>query len=183
MGNLTLVLGGARSGKSRYAQEIAEKEATGGTVLYIATGEPIDEEMEARIARHKQDRPAHWQTIEEPLAVGNILRHESEARVILIDCLTLFVTNHLLGQGDRAHCETESPNEPGAQAAVVDLIESAKACMANVIIVSNEVGMGLVPATPLGRVFRDVAGRANQLVAAAADRVVFMVAGLPMTIK
>lgn len=183
MGHLTFILGGARSGKSRYAQELAEKEAPDSTVLYIATGEPVDEEMEARIARHKQDRPKHWRTVEEPLAASRVVREESEAKIILIDCLTLFITNHFLGEGDRAHCETRNQDEAAAEAAVKDLIDAAKCCPASVVIVSNEVGMSLVPTTPLGRAFRDVAGRANQQVAAEANRVVFMVAGLPMIVK
>ena len=183
MAHLTFILGGARSGKSRHAQEIAEKHAGGDSVLFVATAQACDSEMQQRIARHRQDRPAHWRTIEEPLRAAAILCENPGAGVVLIDCLTLFVTNHLLAQGDAAHCEAETWDEAGAESAVEDLIAKAKEHPGHVIIVSNEVGLGLVPSTPLGRAFRDVAGRANQQAALAADTVLFMVAGLPMKVK
>ena len=183
MSRLTLILGGARSGKSRYAQELAAGEAAGRPVLFVATAQAGDEEMTARIARHQADRPAHWRTAEEPLDVAGLLRRERDAPVVLIDCLTFFVTNHLLRSGEAAHCEADVWDEAGTEAAVADLLLAAQECEARVIIVSNEVGLGLVPETALGRVWRDVAGRANQAAAQAAEAVLFLVAGLPLRVK
>ncbi|MEO7715095.1 MAG: bifunctional adenosylcobinamide kinase/adenosylcobinamide-phosphate guanylyltransferase [Capsulimonas sp.] len=183
MSNLTLILGGARSGKSRYGQELATLEAQGRPVVYIATAQAGDDEMRDRIARHRQDRPAEWRTVEEPLDVVGVLKRETDAGVILLDCLTFFVVNHMLSSGDPATCESDVWDAEGAEAAVRELARVAQEVSPTVIVVSNEVGMGLVPETPLGRVFRDVAGRANQETAAAATRVRFMVAGIPMAVK
>jgi adenosylcobinamide kinase/adenosylcobinamide-phosphate guanylyltransferase len=183
MSNLTLILGGARSGKSRYGQELAALEAQGRPVVYVATAQAGDDEMRDRIARHRQDRPAEWRTVEEPLDVGGVLKRETDAGVILLDCLTFFVVNHMLRAGDAATCESDVWDAEGAEAAVRELARIAQEVSPTVIVVSNEVGMGLVPETPLGRVFRDVAGRANQETAAAATRVRFMVAGIPMVVK
>jgi len=181
--SFTLILGGARSGKSRHAQTLAERAADGRPVLFVATAQAGDDEMAARIARHRSDRPAHWRTIEEPLDVAGVLRRERDAAVILIDCLTFFVTNHMLRAGDAAHCDADVWDEAGAGAAVSDLLNAARQSPALVLLVSNEVGMGMVPGTALGRAWRDAAGRANQSAAAAADEVVFLVAGLPLRVK
>jgi adenosylcobinamide kinase/adenosylcobinamide-phosphate guanylyltransferase len=183
MGSLTLIIGGARSGKSRAAQELAARLAAGRPVAYIATAEAGDDEMRERIARHRQSRPANWMTIEEPRRVTEALRRCDTAAVILIDCLTLYITNHLLDLPDGPYGHGDGWDVERAEAAIVTLIQVAQSVPADVIVVSNEVGLGLVPETPLGRVFRDVAGRANQAMAAAADRVVFMVAGLPSYLK
>ena len=183
MSHLTFVIGGARSGKSRYAQELAEKSAQGRPVVFLATAQAGDAEMEERIARHKSDRPAHWRTVEEPLEAADVLRGEADAAVIVVDCLTFFVTNHLLRSGDASQCDAEIWDEAGTEAAVIDLLAAARESAAPVILVSNEVGLGLVPETALGRLWRDVAGRANQSAAAAADEVILMVAGLPLRIK
>ena len=183
MSRLTLVLGGARSGKSRHAQEMAARVAEGRPVVFVATAQAGDAEMETRIARHQADRPAQWRTVEEPLEVADVLRRETDAAVILIDCLTFFVTNHLLKSGNAAHCDAEVWDEPGTEFAVAEMLKAAQEVSAQVILVSNEVGLGLVPETPLGRVWRDVAGRANQQAASAAEEVVFLVAGLPLRVK
>jgi len=188
MANLTLILGGARSGKSRYAQEHAAKLAVDAPVTYIATAQAGDDEMHDRIRRHKADRPSHWITVEEPLNVAESIRRITAAPrdrrpVVLLDCLTFFVVNHMLREGDAATCDTETWDVDGAEMAVNALISAIADVDAEVVIVSNEVGMGLVPETALGRAFRDCAGRANQTVAAAADTVLFMVAGIPMTVK
>lgn len=183
MSQLTFVLGGARSGKSRHAQELAVAEAGDRPVLFVATAQAGDDEMRQRIARHQQDRPAHWRTVEEPLAVADVLRRETDAGVILIDCLTFFVTSHLLRSGDAAQCEADAWDVAGTERAVAELIEAAQSVSPKVILVSNEVGLGLVPETALGRVWRDVAGRANQQAAAGAKRVLFLMAGLPLTVK
>jgi adenosylcobinamide kinase / adenosylcobinamide-phosphate guanylyltransferase len=179
VGKLILVLGGARSGKSTFAQSLAH-ELAGPDVLFVATAEAGDEEMRARIAVHRRDRPAGWRTLEAPLGVGQSLATEAGARVVLIDCLTLLVSNVMLAQGEEA-----DPDQ--AETAVLAEVEAIwNACsqsQATYIVVSNEVGLGLVPAYPLGRLYRDLLGRANQLLAARADTVYFMLAGLPMALK
>jgi|GEM_PF-1700851 len=120
--SLTLILGGARAGKSRHGQERAERAADGRPVLFVATATAGDGEMAARIARHQEGRPAHWRTIEEPLDVAGVLRRERDAGVILVDCLTFFVTNHMLRAGDAAHCDADVWDEAGAEAAVADAL-------------------------------------------------------------
>ncbi|HEY1796562.1 MAG TPA: bifunctional adenosylcobinamide kinase/adenosylcobinamide-phosphate guanylyltransferase [Stellaceae bacterium] len=165
----TLVLGGARSGKSRYAECLIEGAAMSGT--YCATAEAGDAEMAERIAAHRARRGAFWRTVEAPLAPAEAIRAESRAeRPILIDCLTLWLTNVMLA---RREIEAEA-------AALVAALREAEG---PVVLVANEVGLGLVPETPLGRRFRDEAGRLNQEIAALADRVVFMAAGLPLVLK
>lgn len=175
---LILILGGARSGKSSYAEKLAAE--LGQFVLYIATAEAGDAEMAARIAKHRRERPATWQTLEAPVGVGAALAQlDARPNVLLLDCLTLLVTNLLLAHEDK------SPEEIDAlvQAEVEAIVAAQRALQAPLVVVSNEVGLGLVPPYPLGRIYRDVLGRANQRLAAAADRVLFMVAGLPMVVK
>ena len=180
MGRLLLVLGGARSGKSAYAQRLAQK-LGGDDVLFVATAEAWDEDMAQRIARHRQERPAAWQTLETPRHVGQtIVPHLHDTTVVLIDCLTLLVSNTLL------HCGA-SPDPTAAEAAVQEevaaLVQTCQTSAATCIVVSNEVGLGLVPDNPLGRLYRDLLGRANQTLAARAEAVYFMVAGLPVDVK
>jgi len=166
----TLVLGGARSGKSHYAEKLVEVYGQG---LYLATAEMNDEddEMAARISRHQERRGKIWQTIEEPVGVTNIINTESRAdRPILVDCLTLWLSNLMFGNYD---LETET----------VALTGALRQSNGPVVLVSNEVGLGIVPDNTLAREFRDCAGRLNQVVAAASDRVIFMAAGLPMIMK
>ncbi|MDX2073266.1 MAG: bifunctional adenosylcobinamide kinase/adenosylcobinamide-phosphate guanylyltransferase [Alphaproteobacteria bacterium] len=167
---ITLVLGGARSGKSRYAEELA---AQGGKPkLYIATSERLDAEMSERIARHQQDRAAAgWQTIEEPLAIAALLADNRFAgHSVLVDCLTLWLGNVLHYKRDvTAHSRA--------------LVMALAASKADVVLVSNEVGGGIVPDSALAREFRDAAGILHQQVAKIAGRVVLMVAGLPVNIK
>jgi adenosylcobinamide kinase / adenosylcobinamide-phosphate guanylyltransferase len=166
---VTLVLGGARSGKSRYAETLIEAAADSG--LYLATGEAGDDEMRERIRHHRARRGPRWTTIEEPLEIGPPLRREARAsRPILVDCLTLWLAN-LLDAGREA--------EPACAA----LVEIAAALDGPVVFVANEVGLGIVPDNPLARAFRDHAGRLNQAIAARADRVVFVATGLPLTLK
>ncbi len=176
--SLTLILGGARSGKSDYAEKLAAQ--MGRHVLYIATAEIGDDEMAQRVAAHRQARPADWQTLESPRHVGAVLAEiESAPEALLLDCLTLLTSNILLAM--------ENEPQPAIEAAVqaeLDAILTAQARLdAPLIVVSNEVGLGLVPPYPLGRIYRDVLGRANQYLAARAQRVIFMVAGLPMIVK
>lgn len=194
---LTLITGGARSGKSTFAEKLAKqlaseraeltrRPASDGEVLYIATAIPFDEEMRDRVRRHKAQRPASWRTVEQYTGLAKVLQDAAEP-VILLDCLTVMLSNILFASG----LDEDNP-APDAVAAVEQTIrlelESMLEAIAGlpgkeVIIVTNELGMGLVPAYPLGRVFRDIAGRANQLVAAASERVYLVVSGIPVPIK
>jgi len=181
---LVLVLGGARSGKSSYAEKRAAELAGEGSVLYVATAQAHDEEMAQRISAHRAARPPTWRTLEEalrvPQAVAAALAREDIA-VVLVDCLTLWASNLLLRNGD------DTPDaalaEADAFAALDALLAVHAASHAATIVVSNEVGMGLVPPYALGRVYRDLLGRLNARLAVQADEVVLMVAGLPLTIK
>jgi adenosylcobinamide kinase/adenosylcobinamide-phosphate guanylyltransferase len=166
---ITLVLGGARSGKSRFAEALVAGAAASGT--YIATAEAGDDEMTARIAEHRARRGTFWRTVETPLALAPAIRaHGDPARPILVDCLTLWLSN-LLCAGRVVEHESEG------------LLAALRDAAGPIVLVANEIGLGLVPATPLGRQFRDAAGRLNQEVAALADRVVFVAAGLPLVLK
>lgn len=170
---IELVLGGARSGKSRHASERAA--ASGLPVIYVATAQGLDAEMSARIAQHKQERPAGWKTVEAPLDLPRaLIALVRPGRCVLVDCLTLWLTNVMLAAGPdtaRLHGEIDA------------LLGALGRVQGRVILVSNEVGMGLVPDTPLGRAFRDEQGRLNQKVAALSRRVVFIAAGLPLLLK
>lgn len=178
----TLVLGGARSGKSLYAENLARQ--SGKEVVYIATAHAGDSEMAQRIAHHRTQRPADWLTVEEPLHLAAIIRSTASAqRVLLIDCLTLWLTNLLFSE--RADYpdvgEIALPATFHQQRAA--LLEALSTCSSDVILVSNEVGMGIVPFGAVSRCFADEAGRLNQAVAAICDRAVFVAAGLPLVLK
>ncbi|MBI1882218.1 MAG: bifunctional adenosylcobinamide kinase/adenosylcobinamide-phosphate guanylyltransferase [Chloroflexi bacterium] len=178
MPQLILILGGACSGKSDYAERLATE--LGQRVLYIATAEIRDEEMAQRIAAHRSTRPAAWQTLEAPRHVGAALSElQDPPEALLLDCLTLLVSNILL----ILEAEPQPVVEAAVQAELEAILTAQARLGAPLIVVSNEVGLGLVPPYPLGRVYRDVLGRANQYLAARANRVIFMVAGLPMTVK
>ncbi len=166
---LTLVLGGARSGTSAYAESLVE--AAPGDAVYIATGVAGDAEMAARIEAHRARRGARWRTVEEPLdLVGALAREAVEGRVTLVDCLTLWLAN-LMAAG------LDPVAEQGR------LVGALGEFAAPVVVVANEVGLGIVPENALAREFRDHAGRLNQAVAGVAERVVFVAAGLPLTLK
>lgn len=179
---LVLVLGGARSGKSRFAEELAA--GFGSPVIYVATAAAGDEEMARRIARHRLRRPPEWQTVEEGFALEEVVRRYGQhPSTILVDCLTGWVSNLLLAEDlPRPGCTPEEKEGYILQRAA-DLAAAAAALPAKVIAVAGEVGMGLVPAYPLGRAFRDVAGEVNQLMARHAEQVFLVVAGLPVEIK
>jgi adenosylcobinamide kinase/adenosylcobinamide-phosphate guanylyltransferase len=164
-----LVLGGARSGKSRYAESLALH--SGQEKVYLATAEARDEEMRTRVSDHKQRRGEDWTTVEAPMDLTKALHaHARSERAVVVDCLTLWLSNLMLGGGD-----TESAGE--------DLARLVPDLPGTVILVSNEVGSGIVPDNELGRRFRDAQGRLNQIMASACDSVVLVVAGLPMILK
>ncbi len=180
---IELIVGGARSGKSMLAEQRAK--ASGLSVTYIATGEPGDEEMAQRIFHHQQRRPAHWRVMEEPLHLGALLCREASAdRFILVDCLTLWLTN-LLCKG-KAMAQTEA-GEVVDCALLKDemtaLLDSLPHLPGHILLVSNEVGMGVVPWGAINRLFVDEQGRLNQRVAQLADRVTLVTAGLPLELK
>jgi len=173
---IIFLLGGARSGKSTFAQELASK--LGSKVLFLATGEALDDEMQARIEEHKRNRPKNWRTVEAHRHSGRALKEQiSDAEVVIIDCLTLLVSNVL---GDKMNY---SEVEKKVMAEIKELITIINASRASFIIVSNEVGLGLVPDNKLGRIYRDLLGKANQLIAQRADQVYLMTAGIPLKIK
>lgn len=166
-----LILGGARSGKSRLAEGLATQ--SGLAVTYIATSQALDGEMAARIAHHRERRPAHWGLIEEPLALAQVLQeHAAPQRCLLVDCLTLWLTN-LLMQDDARRLTAERDA----------LLEALPRLPGRIILVSNETGLGVVPLGELSRRYVDEAGWLHQALAARCQRVVFTVAGLPMVLK
>lgn len=168
---LTFVLGGARSGKSGYARREAEDAAArGARLVMIATAEALDAEMGERIARHRAERAPAWTTMEAPRALEAALAALGAADVAVVDCLTLWLTNLMLDDADLG-------------ARVAGLVAAMAACPARLFVVSNEVGQGIVPDNALARRFRDEAGWMHQAVAAAADRVILVSAGLPLVLK
>ena len=165
---LTLVVGGARSGKSAFAERLIT--ASARPRRYIATAEAWDDEMRDRIARHLRDRGADWATVEAPLALAAALADARPGEAVLVDCATLWLTNHLLADSDLA-------------AETTRLLDALAASPAPVVIVTNETGWGIVPENALARRFRDEQGRLNQRLAAGAELVVTVIAGLPMVLK
>ena len=191
MGKLTLLLGGARSGKSSFAEKRA-MEIGGEKVLYVATSEIKDEEMEERVIKHRADRPSAWETVEAPRNVAQAIRQvRSDASVILLDCMTFLVANHLMEAAAPEDNPFDEPSADPFDAKIeADVIAEVEALIAYVqeadvelLVVSNEVGLGLVPSYELGRAYRDVLGRANQILARNADEVLLLVAGIPMKVK
>lgn len=181
---LTLLLGGVRSGKSARAVTIAADQQGSGRVLFVATAEALDDEMRARIRAHRRERPPAWDTLESPLALAAELdRAIAEQRapyaVIVIDCLTLWVSNVLLSLSD----DEDADGIISTRVAELLDVRTRTSGGTHWIVVSNEVGLGVVPPTSLGRRYRDLLGRANQMVAAAADDVTLMVAGLELALK
>jgi adenosylcobinamide kinase/adenosylcobinamide-phosphate guanylyltransferase len=173
LNKITFIIGGCRSGKSKYALDTAQQ-MPGGKRIFIATCLPKDDEMKQRIARHQEQRSQTWTTVEEPVHLHEaITKFSPKATVILVDCLTLWVTNIML----------EAGNEKKIEGHVSKLIHALAAADCPVILVSNEVGTGIVPENKLARQFRDVMGQVNQDVAHYANEVVWMVAGIPVTVK
>ncbi|MFP4258224.1 MAG: bifunctional adenosylcobinamide kinase/adenosylcobinamide-phosphate guanylyltransferase [Desulfovermiculus sp.] len=173
MPDIALILGGCRSGKSRQALELAEQSGL-AIKVFLATCQAHDVEMQDRISRHQQERGAEWITVEEPLHVPDVLQRKNGAStLILLDCLTLWVSNLMMHNAD----------DTWVQAQFVRLDEALQGSSGPVVVVSNEVGLGVVPDNPMARRFRDLVGWLNQQVAARANRVVWMVAGVPLQVK
>lgn len=179
MARIVLVTGGARSGKSTYARRVGE--ALAGPRALVATCPLIDDqEMLSRIRKHRSERdPRHWDTLEEPLALGRVLREAGDYRVLLVDCLTLWV-NNLMYEAEKKGGEV---SEEEMEERCRDLLAACADRRGTVIFVTNEVGMGIVPENALARRFRDLAGRCNQVMAAGADEVTLMVSGIPLRLK
>ncbi len=183
MAKIILITGGARSGKSKFAQELAIK--SGEPVLFVATAEAGDEEMRERIEEHKKARPATWETLEVTTHVGGqIAQKAGQVKTVVVDCITLLVNNIFLkycqpdGEGiDAARVEKE------IMAEIAELAGCIGQVPASFIIVTNEVGLGIVPANKMGRLYRDFLGRANQVLTKCADEVYLMVSGIPLPIK
>ena len=172
---LIFIIGGARSGKSSLAESLASQYEH---VLFVATAEALDEDMERRIAQHKLSRPSDWSTLEEPIKLASSLHgNAGNYEVCLVDCLTVWVSNMLL------KLEESSVAEKVILSELESLLEAYEYSSATWIVVSNEVGLGVVPPTSLGRRYRDALGRVNQAVAAKADKVYFMAAGLALELK
>jgi adenosylcobinamide kinase / adenosylcobinamide-phosphate guanylyltransferase len=185
MSKLTLITGGARSGKSSFAELLASH--LNLTVVYIATAQVYDDEMALRVKKHREQRPSHWHLVEEPLDISSILKqYENEKVVLLLDCVTLWLTNLLLSESSE-----ESKNDPFVsdtrEQRILDQVrlvaQQATEISPQVILVTNEVGQGIVPDNPLSRSYRDLAGKANQILARFADQVYFVVAGYPFEVK
>ncbi len=176
---LILILGGARAGKSSCALRLAEeRECVSGTkVCFIATAQALDDDMSQRIAHHRAERPPHWRSIEEPYRLDEALQETADSGVVIVDCLTLFASNWLLRYDDEQECERI------VQQITESFLKLAQSQRQTIICVSNEAGLGVVPETRLGRIFRDLLGSVNQEFARAADEVYLLVAGLPLRLK
>lgn len=179
MSKITLILGGARSGKSSYAQKLAEE--TGKSVTFIATAQGLDEEMSARIQKHRSDRPPNWETLEVPRSVASDIQQIS-SEVVILDCITLLISNVMM-QFVKDDLVDEAQFKLAVEREVNELIAVIRQRKQDWIIISNEVGLGLVSPYQMGRVYRDWLGWANQRLAREADKVIFMVAGIPMVVK
>jgi adenosylcobinamide kinase/adenosylcobinamide-phosphate guanylyltransferase len=187
-GHITLILGGARSGKSTWAEHLASQ--SGRPVLFVATATAGDAEMAARIARHRAARPPDWHTVEEPSELLDAVQAAARpGEAVLVDCLTLWVSNRIgfaigaIPDADELPAEMWDPLETSLVTEAEALVATARERDLGLMLISNEVGLGIVPATPLGRRYRDALGRVNQAVAATADSVVFMIAGLPVDLR
>ncbi|MBI2850640.1 MAG: bifunctional adenosylcobinamide kinase/adenosylcobinamide-phosphate guanylyltransferase [Chloroflexi bacterium] len=178
-----LITGGARSGKSHYAQELASK--SGKKVLFVATAEAGDEEMRQRIQAHQRSRPAGWGTLEAPTGVGKaILKNRGGAEIIIVDCITMLVNNVFSRYANYTAEKIDDALADGdVSREIDDLIECLAHLDADLIFVTNEVGLGLVPPNPIDRLYRDLLGKANRLLAEQVDEVYMLVAGLPVRIK
>ncbi len=188
MSELIFILGGARSGKSDYGLELARKLAGDAPVLFVATAQPGDDEMAARIARHQAERPDHWQTMEATTDLGTALTvHLTDIQrapaVVLLDCLTLLVSNILFADGRSGDEEPMDTMQARLDSELDTLLAAVHTANLPLIVVSNEVGMGIVPLGRVSRNYRDLIGRANRRLATAADKAIFLMAGIPLNLK
>jgi adenosylcobinamide kinase / adenosylcobinamide-phosphate guanylyltransferase len=179
MSKITLILGGARSGKSSHAQKLAQE--SGKSVTFIATAQAYDEEMSARIQKHQNERPQHWQALEIQTDIASCVK-EIKSDIVILDCVTLLATN-LMMQFVKDDIVHQEPFMKAMQNETQTLISAIRESQTEWIVVSNEAGLGLVPPYQMGRVYRDVLGWVNQKLAQKADSVLFMVAGIPMVLK
>ena len=176
---LILITGGARSGKSSFAESLAQK--MGENITYIATAQALDEEMRERIVEHRKRRPKNWQTVEETVQVDRVIEEvDTQTEVIIIDCMALLISNLISDFSEKSSKDIFASK---VQEKIEHIIKASLKYQATVIIVSNEVGSGLVPTNPTGRFYRDILGRANQSIARNADLVYLLVAGIPLLIK
>ncbi len=174
-----LITGGARSGKSRLAQELALK--SGGHVLFVATAEALDDEMQQRIASHRRSRPADWTTLEVTGHIGrHIIENIGQAGTVIIDCITLLVSNVFQHFDENADA---SRVEKAVSLEIKELLDCIDRCHADFIIVTNEVGLGIIPGDRISRLYRDLLGMANRMLAEHADEVYLVVAGIPVVVK
>jgi len=167
--SLIFILGGARSGKSSFALSLAGDR---DKVTFVATALPLDEEMRLRIENHKKERPSHWKTIEEPIDLLSVIKRFTDTGVIILDCLTIWVSNLLERYKDEEILEMAE-----------DIASYSRSIRSEVIAISNEVGLGIVPEYPLGRRYRDLLGRVNQIFAKHSNKTFFMIAGIPLEVK
>lgn len=181
MGKCILIIGGARSGKSRFAMELARR--SGKPVLFVATATAGDDEMAERIANHRKERPADWRTLEVAGDIGKQVKQDiGSAKVVIVDCVTLLVNNIFSDCGYQATPQTEAWLEKRIASEINSLIECVRGVEASFIVVTNEIGLGLVPADKVSRLYRDLLGKANQMLAKCADEVYLMVAGMPVKV-
>lgn len=185
MGRKVFVLGGARSGKSGFAQEIVQR--SGLPAVYVATAEALDDEMKRRIKRHRRDRPQDWPTIEAPYNMATKLQHAaSQGHAVLVDCLAVYVSNEMLAAMHTYHDTLSVSQLAQVESVIMSDVRVALKALSEAelsVVVSNEVGLSVVPDTVLGRAYRDILGRTNQMAAAWADEVYFVVSGIPMILK
>ncbi len=188
--SVQLILGGARSGKSSLAEQVAKD--SGKEVVYIATATIYDDEMQQRINRHIDDRPAHWHTVEEPINLAQVLQqHAAENKCLLVDCLTLWLTNILMTESTPTNVDQDGPDQDSLKLERIkslaeykkELLQALAELPGQIILVSNEVGQGIVPMGELSRRFVDEAGWLHQDIASIAQHVTLVVAGLPMQLK
>jgi len=173
---LIFILGGARSGKSVYALKLAESIV--GKRLYLATAEALDDEMAERIKKHKRGRGNNWTTIEKPVKIADVIAKDKKHDVILLDCITIWLSNLITNSASKIENQKSK-----IENYINSLVSACKKTKANIIVVSNEVGLGIVPDNPLARQFRDISGYANQRIAEAADEVYFVVSGIGVKVK